>query len=110
MTALLKVMETETPTTEDVNTLLTLTRDLTNQIPDSGLKSGLPSLGFGEQFQAFGLDGIENMGLPESGDVVVNKNNVPHIVTQWGKWKKSKDTISICWLNLILHLDTFLST
>ena len=64
---------------------LTLTRDLINQIPDSGLKSALPSLGFGQQFQAFGLQGIENMGLPETGDIIVKKNNIPHIVTQWGK-------------------------
>ena len=64
---------------------LTLTRDLINQIPDSGLKSALPSLGFGQQFQAFGLQGIENMGLPETGDIIVKINNIPHIVTQWGK-------------------------
>ena len=82
MKALLKVMETSTPAPEDVNTLLVLTRDLLKQIPDG--QTLIPSLGFGSAFGAFGLDGIENMGLPETGDIIVKVNNIPHIVTQFG--------------------------
>ena len=77
MRALLKVMETSTPAPEDINTLLVLSRDLTKYIPDGSA-----------QFGAFAnLDGIESMGLPETGDVIKYVNGEPHIETQFGELK-----------------------
>ena len=77
MKALLTVLETDTPTTTDINTLMILTRDLTNLIPKS--ENLLTFLG------GFGLDGLETIGLPESGDVVVDVEGVPHIKTEYGE-------------------------
>ena len=73
MRALLKVMETKTPAPEDVNNLLILTRDLTNQIPEGS-----------ELIPSFNGFNVGAMGLPEDGDVIVNYEGVPHIVTQFG--------------------------
>jgi len=78
MRALLKVMETSTPASEDVNTLLVLTRDLTKSIPEG--TDLIPS------FNGFN---VGEMGLPEDGDVIVNVNGVPHIVTQFGAFPLS---------------------
>ena len=77
MQALLKVMETKYPSAQDINTLMVLTRDLSNQVP-----KGQNLLG---NFGNFGLEGMESMGLPESGDIIVNVDGTPHIRTQWGK-------------------------
>ena len=72
--ALIRVMETPVPTPEDVNSLLVLTRDITRNIPQgSGL---IPS------FNGFN---VGEMGLPEVGDVIINIDGIPHIVTQFGK-------------------------
>merc|ERR1719325_377631 len=68
MKALVKVMETSTPAPEDVNTLLVLTRDLTSQIPEG---ISIPSF-LGAGFGGFGLNGLENMGLAKTGDVIVD--------------------------------------
>ena len=54
-----------------------LTRDLTNQIPKD--QNILTSIG------GFGLDGLENIGLPESGDIAINVEGVPHIKTKFGE-------------------------
>ena len=54
-----------------------LTRDLTNQIPKD--QNILTSIG------GFGLDGLETIGLPESGDIVINVEGVPHIKTEFGE-------------------------
>ena len=75
MRALLKVMETSTPAPEDVNTLLVLTRELTKNIPE-GTNNVIPSFN--------GID-VQNMGLPEDGDVIVQYKGIPHIVTQFGE-------------------------
>ena len=77
MQALLRVMETKYPSAQDINTLMVLTRDLSNQVP-----KGQNILG---SFGGFGLEGMESMGLPESGDIIVNVDGTPHIRTQWGK-------------------------
>ena len=54
-----------------------LTRDLTNQIPkDQNILTSL---------RGFGLDGLETIGLPESGDIVINVEGVPHIKTKFGE-------------------------
>merc|ERR1719495_1195469 len=75
MKALVKVMETNTPTPEDVNTLLILTRDLTKDLPKGS--SILPSFN--------GLN-INEMGLMKDGDVIVD---VPHILTKFGAFPLS---------------------
>ena len=54
-----------------------LTRELTSQIPKN--ENLLTSIG------GFGLDGLETIGLPESGDVVVDVGGVPHINTEYGE-------------------------
>ena len=77
MTALYKVMVTSTPAPEDVNTLLVLTRDLTKDLPGGG--SGLPV------FAGFNID---DMGLLPEGDVIVDFEGVPHINTQFGKFRE----------------------
>ena len=81
----MKVMETSTPAPEDVNTLLVLTRELTKNIPEDTNNVDIPS-----SFNGFdipeGLGDIEGLGLlPEDGDVIVQHNDIPHIVTQFGK-------------------------
>ena len=53
-----------------------LTRELTSQIPKN--ENLLTSIG------GFGLDGLETIGLPESGDIVIDVGGVPHIKTEYG--------------------------
>ena len=83
MRALLKVMETSTPAPEDVNTLLVLTRELTKNIPDDefpkNVKNIIPSI------NGLDVEGLGLTGLPEDGDVIVQVDGVPHIVTQFGE-------------------------
>ena len=76
-------METKTPAPEDVNTLLILTRDLLKKVPKG---QAIPTLGFGSAFGQFGLEGVENMGLPETGDIIVNIGNEAHIKTIFGRY------------------------
>ena len=66
-----------------------LTRELTSQIPKS--ENLLTSIG------GFGLDfvGLETIGLPESGDIVIDVGGVPHIKTEFGE------------LNVLLQLNSF---
>ena len=64
-----------------------LTRELTEQIPKN--ENLLTSIG------GFGLDGLETIGLPESGDIVIDVGGVPHIKTEFGE------------LNVFLQLNSF---
>jgi len=73
---LLKVMETEKPSPNDVNTLMILTRDLLKQIPNDQFNFGSNSW----------LGKVRDLGLPESGDIIVDVNRIPHIRTQWGSF------------------------
>ena len=75
MKALLNVMESSNPSPNDINTLMVLTRDLIRQIPEGSIQ--LPF--------NFGSNDISNVGLPETGDIIVNIREVPHIVTKMGK-------------------------
>jgi len=84
--ALLNVMEQKKPASEDINTLLMLTRDLLKNIPEG---QSLPSLGFGAGFGGFGLEGVKDMGLPDTGDVIIDIKNQPHIITRWGAFPLS---------------------
>merc|ERR1712079_370335 len=86
MKALVKVMETSTPAPEDVNTLLVLTRDLTKDVPKGEGGRSLP--GF-SGFNAFGAGLNDQMGLAEEGDIIINIDGVPHILTQFGAFPLS---------------------
>merc|ERR1712212_1468599 len=77
MKALLKVMQTTQPSSQDLNTLMILTRELNKKVP-KGEKSLLGSLG------NFGFEDLESMGLPESGDIVMDIDGVPHVRTSFG--------------------------
>ena len=78
MRALLRVMETDRPSPADVNTLLVETRELNRNVP-----KGQNIL---RNFGNFGIDGLESMGLPESGDMITNIDGVPHIRTEFGNY------------------------
>ena len=75
MKALLNVMESSNPSPNDINILMVLTRDLIKQIPEGSIK--LPF--------NFGSNDVGTMGLPETGDIIVNIRGVPHILTIMGK-------------------------
>ena len=79
MTALLKVMEADKPKPEDINTLLVLTRDLIEKIPEGDAKK----LQFGSNFD--GVDGFLEV-LPKTGDLIVYIQGKPYIRTQWGEY------------------------
>merc|ERR1719260_79582 len=81
MKALLKVMESNRPSIQDINTLMVLTRDLSKKVP-----KGQNLLG---NFGNFGIDNLESMGLPEYGDIITNVNGVPHIRTTFGNFPLS---------------------
>merc|ERR1712156_807099 len=82
--ALLKVMETSTPAPKDVNTLLVLSRDLNKDIPKGEGGRSLPG------FSGFpGVDLNGDLGLVENGDVIVDVEGVPHILTQFGAFPLS---------------------
>ena len=78
MKALLKVMESNRPSIQDINTLMVLTRELNKKVP-----KGQNLLG---NFGNFGIDNLESMGLPEYGDIITNVNGAPHIRTEFGKY------------------------
>ena len=83
MKALLKVMESKIPDPEDINTLLVATRELNKKVPKGeNLLSGLGDFG------NFGIDAdtLQNIGLPESGDIVIKVDDVPHIRTSFGRY------------------------
>ena len=81
MKALLKVMEAgDKPTAQDINSLLIATRELNNKVP-----KGLNLLGGFGGLGGFDISGLENMGLPETGDIVTNVAGAPHVKTTFGK-------------------------
>jgi len=77
MKALLKVMKTNKAAPEDVNTLLVLSRDLQKYAPKGNNQFG--GIGILDSF-----GGMEGMGLPETGDLIINVNGEPHIRTEFG--------------------------
>jgi len=81
MRALLKVMNTDRPAPSDINTLMVATRELNKKVP-----KGQNLLG---NFGDFGIGDLESMGLPETGDIVVDIDGIPHIRTQWGTFPLS---------------------
>ena len=83
MRALLAVMQTNRPSPQDINTLMIATRDLNRNVPKGG--TGFRGIGNLGNFGGFGINDLESMGLPASGDMVANVNGVPHIRTSFGK-------------------------
>ena len=81
MRALLKVMSTNRPSARDINDLLIKTRELNKRVPKG--KNLLGSFGFNNI--DFGIDNLEDMGLPKSGDLVKDVKGVPNIKTTFGK-------------------------
>ena len=81
MKALLKVMQTNKPSSEDLNTLMVLTRELNKKVP-----KGQNLLG-NFNFDAFGGFGdLESMGLPETGDIVIDIDGIAHVRTSFGNF------------------------
>ena len=78
MKALLKVMESNRPSIQDINTLMVLTRELNKKVP-----KGQNLLG---NFGNFGIGNLESMGLPAYGDIITNVNGVPNIRTEFGNY------------------------
>lgn len=85
MKALLKVMETNRPAVQDINNLMVLTRELNKKVP-----KGQNLLG---NFGNFGIDNLESMGLPETGDIITNVEGVPHIRTTFGTFPLSDTSL-----------------
>ena len=81
MKALLKVMSTNRPSSRDINNLLIKTRDLNKKVPKG--QNLLGSFGFNNI--DFGIENLEDMGLPKSGDLVKDVKGVPHIKTTFGE-------------------------
>ena len=82
--ALLKVMESSRTSTQDINTLMVLTRDLNKKVPkDQDLLGNFGNFG---SFGNFGINNLESMGIPATGDVIVNVDGIPHIRTEFGKY------------------------
>ena len=78
MKALLKIMESNRPSIQDINNLLVLTRELNKKVP-----KGQNLLG---NFGNFGIDNLESMGLPAYGDIITNANGATHIRTEFGNY------------------------
>ena len=84
MKALLKVMQTNKPSSEDLNTLMVLTRELNKKVPKGqNLLGNFNGFNFGD-FGGFG--DLESMGLPETGDIVMDIDGVAHVRTSFGKF------------------------
>ena len=81
MKALLKVMQTNKPSSEDLNTLMVLTRELNKKVPKG--QNLLGNFNFGD-FGGFG--DLESMGLPETGDIVMDIDGIAHVRTSFGKF------------------------
>ena len=85
MRALLKVMSTNKPSARDINDLLIKTRELNKKVPKG--QNLLGSFGFNNI--DFGIDNLEDMGLPKSGDLVKDVKGVPNIKTTFGEYTNS---------------------
>ena len=83
MEVLIKVLNTSTPASKDINTLLLLTRNLTRDadIPKDEFGNTIP--GFAG-FNDLGIS-LDGGGLLEDGDIIVDIEGVPNINTQFGK-------------------------
>merc|ERR1711973_1035288 len=87
MEALLKAMETDEPSAEDMNTLMIEVRNLLKTVPE-GETPDLEQFGLDSDSIPFGLDldTLKNVALPETGDIVVNEDGQDKVVTGFGSF------------------------
>jgi len=72
MMALLTLMGSGKPTADDLNSLMVATRDLKKHLPE------------GSDISDFvGIEGFEDMALPETGDVIQYVNGEPVLITNF---------------------------
>ena len=72
-------MEEDKPKPDDINTLLVLTRDLIEKIPEEDAAK----FQVGSNFD--GIDGFLEV-LPKTGEIIVYIQGKPYIRTQWGEY------------------------
>merc|ERR1711962_1126002 len=87
MESVLKVMESDKPSVNDVNTLMIQVRDLLKKVPE-GYLPNLRQFGFDTDSISLGLD-LENLrtvALKETGDIAITENGQDKIVTSFGKF------------------------
>merc|ERR1711962_1506882 len=87
MESVLKVMESDKPSVNDVNTLMVRVRDLLKKVPE-GYLPNLKQFGFDTNSISLGLD-LENLrtvALKETGDIAITENGQDKIVTSFGKF------------------------
>ena len=87
MESVLRVMESDKPSVNDVNTLMVQVRDLLKKVPE-GYLPNLRQFGFDTDSISLGLD-LENLrtvALKETGDIAITENGQDKIVTSFGKY------------------------
>ena len=84
MESVLRVMESDKPSVNDVNTLMIQVRDLLKQVPE-GYLPNLGQLGF-EGLDNLDLDTLKNVALKETGDIAITENGQDKIVTSFGNY------------------------
>merc|ERR1712021_134142 len=84
MEALLKTLETDEPSAEDMNTLMIQVRNLLKTVPEGDMPD-LSQFGFDGDFgMGMDLDTLKNVALPETGDIVVSENGQNKVITGFG--------------------------
>merc|ERR1711973_139773 len=78
MMALLTLMGSGKPTADDLNSLMVATRDLKKHLPEGS-----------DKFDLVGMEGFEDLALPEAGDVIQYVNGEPVLMTNFGKFPLS---------------------
>ena len=88
MEALLKAMETDEPSAEDMNTLMIEVRNLLKAVPE-GETPDLEQFGLDSYSIPFGLDldTLKNVALPETGDIVVSEDGQDMVITGFGRYQ-----------------------
>jgi hypothetical protein len=84
MESVLRVMESNKPSVNDVNTLMVEVRDLLKKVPE-GYLPNLRQFGF-EGLDGLDLDVLKNVALKETGDIAITENGQDKIVTSFGKF------------------------
>merc|ERR1711962_1227411 len=84
MESVLRVMESDKPSVNDVNTLMVQVRDLLKKVPE-GYLPNLRQFGF-EGLDGLDLDVLKNVALKETGDIAITENGQDKIVTSFGKF------------------------
>jgi len=86
MEALLKTLETDNPSAEDMNTLMIQVRNLLKTVPEGDMPD-LSQYGFdADVAMGMDLDTLKNVALPETGDIVVSENGQNVVNTGFGSF------------------------